>query len=385
MISPREVTPMLLKPFFYVIIHVMPKRAIFIAATGQNVGKTTVCLGAIAGMHTYYKRVGFIKPVGQQHILVDKCLRVDKDVVLFKERFDLPSSYQDMSPVIFPRGFTRDYLDGAIEQQELLNKVKGGFETIYNDHDFTIVEGTGHVGVGSLVELSNAFVAKELGLDVVIIAKGGLGSAFDELAINKAMCDRHGVKLAGVILNRVIDEKREMVIDYMLKALKRWDVPLIGAIPYDDLLGTPCMKDFELLFKANLISGEEYHYCHFKQIRLAASSVEHFLEHTFPDQLIVTPASREDLICALLVMRQQEKPEYGLILTSQQAPSEKLVEKLKRANIPALYTPKPTFDVMQSINTYTAKIRKGDEEKVDKAIDLVSSHLNFNLLMQSAD
>jgi phosphate acetyltransferase len=46
----------------------MKKKAIFVAATGQNVGKTTTCLGIISGLKKKYDLVGFMKPVGQEHI-----------------------------------------------------------------------------------------------------------------------------------------------------------------------------------------------------------------------------------------------------------------------------------------------------------------------------
>ncbi len=95
------------------------------------------------------------------------------------------------------------------------------------------MEGTGHVGVGSIVNLSNASVASLLNLDMILIAKGGLGSAFDELALNKSLCDQYGVKIRGVILNRVREEKREMIVHYITKALNRWIIPLIGSIPFN--------------------------------------------------------------------------------------------------------------------------------------------------------
>ena len=56
-------------------------KAIFIAATGQNVGKTTLCLGLLAALRKRFDRVGFIKPVGQQHVQVQNDLKVDKDVM----------------------------------------------------------------------------------------------------------------------------------------------------------------------------------------------------------------------------------------------------------------------------------------------------------------
>lgn len=98
------------------------RNSVFIAATGQNVGKTTLCLGIISGLKKRYSSVGFIKPVGQQHVQIDASTKVDKDVVLFKEYFNLNASWSDMSPVIIPAGFTRDFLDKRITEVGLQKK-----------------------------------------------------------------------------------------------------------------------------------------------------------------------------------------------------------------------------------------------------------------------
>lgn len=361
----------------------MARKAIFVAATGQNVGKTTICLGMIAALKKKFPRLGFMKPVGQQHEKVEPGLLVDKDVVLFKEYFQLPSDYADMSPVIFPRGFTRDYLDGKVEEQTLQKKIHASFDKISAANDFTIVEGTGHVGVGSIVNLNNASVAASLGLDVVIIAKGGLGSAFDELALNKGLCDRMGVNINGVILNRVLEDKKEMILSYFTRALKRWSIPLIGCIPYNHFLSTPTMEDFETLFKSKLLSGEEYHYRHFQKIRLVATSLETFKERIFTNQLIVTPATREDIILAVIEQRrfQGPEPEHGLILTGRHPPPPSLIQKLQHAGIPSLYAAYTSFEAMRLITSFTAKIRKEDISKVQKAIELVENNLDLSLII----
>ncbi len=54
------------------------------------------------------------QPVGQEHELTPTGVRVDKDVSLMKEYFDLPNAYDDMSPIMIPRGYTRDYIDGEL-------------------------------------------------------------------------------------------------------------------------------------------------------------------------------------------------------------------------------------------------------------------------------
>lgn len=365
----------------------MPK-ALFVAATGQNVGKTTLCLGLVAALRKRFSRVGFIKPVGQQHVHVEDNLKVDKDAVLFKEHFKLDSDYAEMSPVILPAGFTRDFLDEKVQASLIEEQIQKAFQAISQENDYTIVEGTGHTGVGSIVGMNNAKVASLLGLETIIISSGGLGSAFDDLALNIAMCRSYGVNIRGIILNRVFEEKRAMIESYFPKALKQWNVPLIGCIPYNAFLNTPTLRDFELLFKTELIAGNNQHYCHFQNPRLVAGSLEAYREETQPNELIITPASREDIILETLSRQKKANQctldhcSYGMILTGRQPPSQLIVEKIKSEDFPALYAPVCSYDAMKMITSFTAKICGEDSRKIERAIQLIEENLNFDLLLK---
>lgn len=362
------------------------KNGIFIAATGQNVGKTTLCLGMMAVLQKRYANVGFIKPVGQQHVQVEGGINVDKDVILFKEYFQLPADWSDMSPVIVPSGFTKNFLDQAISEDTLLVKIHQSYNRIKSKNTYMVVEGTGHVGVGSIINLNNAKVASELGLDVVIIASGGLGSAHDELALNIAMCKSYGVKVYGVILNRVKDEKREMILEYFPKTLKKWDIPLLGCVPYNEFLNTPSIKDFEPLLGTSLLSGEQHRYRHFKHSRLVAGSLKAYKDEMNENELVITPASREDIILANVHKhREYEKDNQkdyggGMILTGSHPPSLTALSEIKAIGIPVLYAPMCSYDIMKMITSFIAKIRTEDVAKVQQAIKLVEENVNIDLL-----
>lgn len=64
-----------------------------------------------------------------------------------------------MSPVIFPDGFTRDFIDGKVTEQQLAASIRRAHANLLRESDFLICEGTGHTGVGSICELNNAQVA----------------------------------------------------------------------------------------------------------------------------------------------------------------------------------------------------------------------------------
>lgn len=361
------------------------RNAVFIAATGQNVGKTTLCLGLIAALQKRFQSVGFIKPVGQRHVKIDGNINVDKDAVLFKEHFGLSSSWSNMSPVIIPSGFTRNYIDEEVTEEDLLENIQKAFQAISSQHDYTIVEGTGHVGVGSIVNLSNAKIAAELGLRMVIIASAGLGSAYDELALNIAMCQQYGVKVQGIILNRVMENKREMILEYFPKTLKKWGIPLLGCVPFSNSLSNPTIKDFETLFDTSLLSGHAHHFRTFAQIRLVAGSLQAYESELHPNELIITPASREDIILRTLEIHREYASRGkdfggGMILTSRHPAREKVVEQIRTVDIPVLYAPLCSYDAMKMITSFTAKIRTEDTPKIASAIQLVEEHIDFDLL-----
>lgn len=363
-------------------------KGIFVAATGQHVGKSTLCLGIIAGLKKRYKNIGFLKPVGQEHVQVESGSQVDKDVVLFKEQFRLKADYEDMSPVIVPSGFTRRYLDGDFDDASFLDKITKAYEHVTARNDYTVVEGTGHVGVGTIIGLNNARIAAALGLDVIIICQGGLGSSLDELALNITLCHHHGARVRGVILNRVLDSKRKMLLNYFPRALQIWDIPLIGAIPYSNFLGTPSMRDFAQLFRTQLIAGDQQCYRHFKHTRLVAGSLDSYRDEIFPNQLIITPASREDIIAATLETHQLSLQETGvdfeggMILTGRRRPCDRIVERICEVDLPTLYAPLDSYTAMKKITSFIAKTGKGDVRKVEKAIALVESHINFDILCE---
>lgn len=368
----------------------MDRRAIFIAATGQNVGKTTLCLGILAGLQKRFNRVGFIKPVGQEHIHVGPDINVDKDVLLFKRHFELGASWSDMSPIIIPPGFTRDYLDGRFETDSMLKTIERAFEKIAHFNEYTVIEGTGHVGVGSIAGINNANVAARLNTETIIVVSGGLGSAHDELALNLAMCRQYGVKVRGVILNRVLDDKREMLLKYFPIALKKWNIPLIGVIPYSELLSQPSMQDFANLFKTELLTGKKHRYRHFQHSRLVADSLQAYQSDMIPNELVITPASREEIVNANIKKHLKAREEGidnfegGLILTGHHAPSQQLLNQLTELELPMLYVPLCSYDAMKKITSFTSKIRTEDLLKVQNAISLVESYVDFDLLCREA-
>lgn len=57
--------------------------------------------------------------------------------------------------------------------------------------------------MGSVVGMNNADVARLLGLEVLLVGNGGLGSTYDVLALNRSLCRAMGVRVRAVLMNKV--------------------------------------------------------------------------------------------------------------------------------------------------------------------------------------
>src|SRR5208337_4315120 len=207
---------------------------VFIAATRQNDGKTTASLGLIAALQEYYPRIGYIKPVGQRFVEIEE-QKIDEDTVLMDSVFRLNCPLVDMSPIAVEPDFTRRYLESA-NNEALVKKIQKAFDRVAWEKDFVLCEGSGHAGVGSVFDLSNATVAKILGAKVIIVTQGGIGRPIDEVCLNQALFEKEGVEIIGVIVNKVLGAKLDYVTEFTRRGFKRKGLELLGVIQKRQML-----------------------------------------------------------------------------------------------------------------------------------------------------
>src|SRR5580692_1978969 len=210
---------------------------VFIAATRQHDGKTTTSLGLLAALQGDYPRIGYIKPVGQRFVEIEE-QKIDEDTVLMNQVYQLNCPLVDMSPIAIEPDFTRKYLQSS-NNEALVKKISKAFDRVAWEKDFVMCEGSGHAGVGSVFDLSNAQVAKILNAKVVIISQGGIGKPIDEVYLNQAVFEREGVEIIGVILNKVLPDKLDFIADFAKRGLKRKGLDLLGVVPHSHILSRP--------------------------------------------------------------------------------------------------------------------------------------------------
>ncbi|MBC7963840.1 MAG: dethiobiotin synthase, partial [Steroidobacteraceae bacterium] len=164
-------------------------KKLFIAATGQHCGKTTISLSLMHLALQRYDRVGYIKPLGP------KCqefngVTADKDAVLMARVFGQEERIALMSPLVLGKGATRRFLDGELYREWAAERIFSACRELESQSDLLLIEGAGHGGVGSVIGLNNADMAKMLDAPVVMVAGGGIGNVVDSVRLNLALYEQ---------------------------------------------------------------------------------------------------------------------------------------------------------------------------------------------------
>lgn len=356
---------------------------LFVAATKQNDGKTTVSLGLFGALRKRIGRIGFIKPVGQRFVEVDG-RRIDEDSVLIDQTFGVQTPLEAMSPIAVEPDFTRRYIEHS-NNDHLVKHIQNSFDRAAWEKEFVIIEGTGHAGVGSVFDLSNARVAKLLESKVILVTRGGIGQPIDEIALNKALFDKEGVEVVGVILNKVLKDKFEYVRDFARRGFERLGIELLGVIPEEPLLANATLGQISKTIKGEFVHGKNKSRRRVQKILIGAVNFTNVIQHFRQGTLVITPGDREDVVEATLALAasgEQGISLAGFILAGSHAPSHRVVEMLANADIPAIASPLESYAVASSIHSMTVKTLPGDVEKIDKIQGLIDDHVNIDRLLE---
>ena len=367
-------------------------RQIYLAATGQNRGKTTVSLGLLAALMDRGLSTGFIKPVGQRYALLDG-VPADEDAILMKHVYGLPDPPSSISPVHIPRGFTKSFINGEVVE-DLGARILAAYAAVSAGREVLLVEGTGHAGVGSVIGLSNADVAGMLGARALIVSEAGVGRPIDEIVLNRALFARHGVDVVGAVVNKVDLEEHPSLHGILEKGLQRHGIELLGVLPFRPLLSSPTLAVLVEQMQGELIhpgSDLDRPIDHFS---IAAMRAEHAMEEARPGGLVIVPGDREDVIGAAAAtaasarthaVENGQNPRRsgiaGLILTGGYRPSLFLVDEVRRSDLFCLQLDLETYDAASRVHDLLVKTHPADTEKIEMIKALVADNLDVDRIL----
>ena len=367
-------------------------RQLYLAATGQNRGKTTAALGLFDGFVRQGLNAGFMKPVGQRTV-IDDGEPADEDAVLMRATFGLREPYSVLSPVHIPRGFTKAYIAGDVVE-DLGARIRDAHAT-FADHDVLLIEGTGHAGV-----------ADSLGAPAIIVSEGGVGRPIDEIVLNAALFARHGVPVAGALVNKVDVDAQPGIRTVLERGLAPYEIPLLGILPVRPILSNPTL---EMILEG--VRGETIHQGPdldrvIDGVAIGAMEPGHMLERVGPKTLVIVPGDREDVILTLTTAHLMGRPRtattaelteptlalddghagaaIGLVLTGGYRPRRAVVDAIRRADLFATLVREDTYTVASEVHDLLVKTHAADLEKIELIKELVASNIDIDRILSVA-
>ncbi|KAF0220045.1 MAG: phosphotransacetylase domain-containing [Geobacteraceae bacterium] len=342
-------------------------KKIFIAATGQNCGKTTISVSLMHLARKKYDRVGFIKPIGPK-IEYHQDFMVDMDAVLMAKAYGLERDIALMSPVALHKNFTRDYLNGQLDDLDLRKCILEAVEELDGKYDFLIIEGAGHGGVGSVIGLNNARVAKMLNAPVIIVTESGIGRVIDAVNLNLALYQREQADVRAVLVNKLLAKKRDSILGYLQKGFNDSGLRVIGGFNFSPILANPTVSHISKLLNLPLHGNPDERSRIIHHIQLGAASSQRVIDGLLESSLMILTSSRDELIVTLSSL--YHIPDYrakiaGMVIAGH-VPIAKITQQiLDDSNIPYIRVNETTADVFTALTEDVSKITAEDQEKLN--------------------
>src|SRR5690554_1099995 len=183
-------------------------KAIFIATTEPNSGKSIVSLGLMQSLLGKAAKVGYFRPIIDDF----EPGKTDNHINTVSTYFNLDLKFEDAY------AFTRSEVIRKINENkegEIMGRIIEKYKGLEERFDFVLVEGSSFIGEGSIMEFDmNVLIAKNLGVPAIIVG-GGVGKTLEQLVANLQMAydsfKDKGVEVLSVIANKIEPQNLTLV------------------------------------------------------------------------------------------------------------------------------------------------------------------------------
>lgn len=356
----------------------MKIKSLYIWAQEKNAGALFVSMGMMEILKRNLHRVAYFRPV-----IYSKDIK-DSDISFMMERYNLEMDYEDAY------GFDIDYVEDMISQNktnELINQLIVKFKKLEREYDFVLCEGirksflTSTISYDLNIKIAQNFASPYIN---IINAKNITDKdAYENILIENENSTEQGCTHFATIVNRLDDKKYEALkkklknydlSTYLLKEIPELDMPTIGDV-MDGLKAKAIhLREEEL---SRIIGG----------FKVAALTLDNFLDHIEVDDLIIVPADRSDIILGVLgALYSRNYPNIAGILfpfNMKAHPNiEKLMTGLESFSVPVLSVDTDTYVTAKNLSHVNARLRITSQRKIALALGLFNSSVDIKAIEQ---
>ncbi len=357
-------------------------KAIYIATSEPNSGKSIISLGLMQILLGKTAKVGYFRPIIDDF----ENNKIDNHIQTILSYFELDIKPEDAY------AYTRSQvvqLKNENKDDEIINHIIHKFKTIEDTFDFVLVEGTDFSGEGAIIEWDiNVLIAKNLGIPAIIIASGKRKTT-DDLVSNLYMAydsfKEKGVEVLLAIANKVQEENIEATLASLKEKFPK--EMLLGAIPINPILASPTIKQISEELNGQVLFGKDYLNNQVNGFGVGAMQLRNYITHLRKGSLVITPGDRADIILgALQANVSTNYPNLsGIILTGGLIPEDSIIKLIEGLSdvIPIVSVNEGTFSVTNKIGAIKPRIYADDTDKIVTSIQEFEKYIPVNKLAKS--
>lgn len=346
-------------------------KKIMVASVREGAGKTSLIIGIAASAKFKY---GFIKPFGDRLVYRRK-KNWDYDCFLIRNLWKLDAETESEEITL---GFNHSKLRYVYNRETIKEKLSEMAETAGAGKDFLFIEGGKTLSYGTSIFLDSISMARHLGAEIVFVVSGDDDTIIDDITYIKNHADLDDMNFKGVILNKVQDV--ENFTNFYLKGIQDMNVPVLGIVPYKELLTFSSVDYLAKKIAAKVIAGENGLKNIVKNIFVGAMSTSLALRNPLfnkPQKLLITSGDRVDMILAAL-----DSDTAGIILTNNILPPSKIISQASEKDIPLLLVESDTFEVAKQTDRMEALLTEDSRDKISTLIQLVEQHVKVDQILK---
>jgi len=342
---------------------------LYIASVDAYSGKSLTALALGLSLREADYRVGYFKPLGSLPHTVGGVV-TDEDALFISHRLHPEAPVEAICPVLVTPELTGRALRGQLVG--LAEQVRDAYQKVAAGRDVVIVGGLGTLARGSLLRLSAAAVAEMLGARVLVLARLAADPSAEEVLLARQLL---GDRLLGVIFNFVGPDEQEALAGPLGQHLEGRGIPVLGAVPRDELLGAVSVRELVEHLPAKVLCCEtalEELIVHFVVGAMGVASAAKYFRQV-SDKAVVTGGDRADIQLAAL-----QTATKAVVLTGNIYPSPVIVQRAQQLGVPLLLAPHDTLSTVERIEQIAGRIRVRADAKVERARALFAAHVEVD-------
>lgn len=220
-------------------------KAIFITATGTDVGKTYISALIVKKLREIGYNCGYFKPTLSGAEIINGEL-IPGDCKFVIDTAGIDAKPLDCVSFVYKTAVS-PHLASQIENNPIkLEKIKNDFDRIKSQYDYIVVEGAGGIvcpfNLGKQ-KLMLPDVIKALGLDILVVASGELGT-INSTVLTTEYAKNQGINVKGIIINNY-NENDFMQKDNKIQVENLTGIKVVATVQKNE----KDIADLSMLFK----------------------------------------------------------------------------------------------------------------------------------------